>query len=87
MVERKSKKGRKFFGCSNYPDCDFVSWDEPLDEQCPLCGAFMVKSRGGKRCSNAECPAHATKEKTQPKKTVKKRKTTRTKKSGDGAES
>ncbi|MBD5560867.1 MAG: type I DNA topoisomerase [Clostridia bacterium] len=58
VVERKSKKGRLFYGCANYPECDFVSWDLPLDESCPECGAYMVKTRGrngGKKCSNPDC--------------------------------
>lgn len=43
ILVRKSRKGRKFFGCSNYPDCDFVSWFEPTNEKCGKCGSYMVK--------------------------------------------
>lgn len=39
VVERKSKKGRKFYGCARYPECDFVSWDKPVARQCPECAA------------------------------------------------
>ncbi|MDR9757511.1 MAG: type I DNA topoisomerase [Thermacetogeniaceae bacterium] len=42
IVVRRSRKGRKFFGCANYPECDFVSWDEPLPKYCPDCGHFLV---------------------------------------------
>ncbi|RKD34424.1 type I DNA topoisomerase [Thermohalobacter berrensis] len=59
IVERKSKKGRKFYGCSNYPDCKFVSWDEPVNEKCPECDGMMVLKRTKKgtyiKCTNKEC--------------------------------
>lgn len=47
VVERKSKKGgRRFYGCSRYPECDFVSWEKPVAEQCPNCGApYLVEKR------------------------------------------
>ena len=44
ILARKSKKGRKFFGCSNYPDCDFVSWFEPTKENCPNCSNMLLKN-------------------------------------------
>jgi len=48
VVERKSKRGRTFFGCANYPACDFVSWDRVIAEPCPECGAYVVaKSKRG----------------------------------------
>ncbi len=48
VVERKSKRGRTFFGCANYPACDFVSWDRVIPEPCPECGAYVVaKSKRG----------------------------------------
>jgi DNA topoisomerase-1 len=60
IVVRKSKRGRKFYGCERYPECDFVSWDMPVKEKCPDCGSFMVqkasKTSGSKIvCSNKEC--------------------------------
>ncbi|HHW15647.1 MAG TPA: type I DNA topoisomerase [Firmicutes bacterium] len=59
LVERKSKKGRTFFGCSAYPACDFVSWNEPVNEKCPACGHLLVKRRRGRNvvvaCVNPEC--------------------------------
>lgn len=60
VIVRKSKKGAKFYGCSNYPKCDFISWFEPIEKKCPKCGSYMVKrftkSRGNyQECSNKEC--------------------------------
>ncbi|CAH0119798.1 DNA topoisomerase 1 [Paenibacillus sp. CECT 9249] len=45
VVERRSKKGRIFYGCSRYPECDFVSWDKPVAKPCPNCGGLMVEKR------------------------------------------
>jgi DNA topoisomerase-1 len=60
ILERRSKKGTKFFGCSNYPECDFVSWFEPTDIKCSKCGTYMLKRYSKTKgeymeCSNAEC--------------------------------
>lgn len=60
IVVRKSKRGRKFYGCSNYPECDFVSWDMPIKDPCPKCGALMTEKSSranGKtvQCTNKEC--------------------------------
>lgn len=59
IVVRRSKKGRVFYGCSNYPKCDFVSWHEPTAEKCPKCGDIMTKrvTRKGTRlqCNNRDC--------------------------------
>jgi len=59
IIVRKTKKGRKFFGCSRYPECSFVSWDEPIAERCPECGSFMVKKFTKKglehKCTNEAC--------------------------------
>jgi DNA topoisomerase-1 len=43
VVERKTKRRRSFFGCSRYPDCDFMTWDKPVPEPCPQCGSIMVE--------------------------------------------
>ena len=43
IVERKSKRGTVFFGCNKYPDCDFVLWNEPIDEKCPKCNSLFTK--------------------------------------------
>lgn len=67
VLLRKSKKGKKFYGCSNYPECDFVSWFEPVDKKCPECGTYMVKKynkTNGEyfQCSNGECKHKVMKE-------------------------
>jgi DNA topoisomerase-1 len=54
VVERRSKKGRTFFGCSRYPECDFVSWNKPVETSCPRCGSYMVEM--GKK-GQVKCPA------------------------------
>ena len=59
VVERKSRKGRIFYGCANYPACDFVSWDRVVPEPCPVCGSYVtVKSRRG--VLTFECHADKT---------------------------
>lgn len=60
IVERRTKRGKVFFGCKNYPDCDFVTWDAPQKENCPVCSAFMLKHhyKNGRfvlYCSNDAC--------------------------------
>ncbi|MDP2858224.1 MAG: type I DNA topoisomerase [Bacillota bacterium] len=59
LVVRKTKKGRTFYGCSNYPACNFISWDRPLAQACPECGSLLVEKRARGRthiaCSNKEC--------------------------------
>lgn len=58
IVERRSKKSRIFYGCNQYPDCDFVSWDKPVPQPCPKCDAMMVekKRKGGAwiTCTNCD---------------------------------
>ncbi|MZQ81601.1 type I DNA topoisomerase [Paenibacillus sp. 5J-6] len=45
IVERRSKKGRVFYGCDQYPTCDFVSWDKPVNKPCPVCSSMMIEKR------------------------------------------
>lgn len=45
ILEKRTKKGRKFYGCSNYPECDFTAWNEPVSEKCPVCGGLQVKKK------------------------------------------
>ncbi|NOU93444.1 type I DNA topoisomerase [Paenibacillus sp. LMG 31456] len=45
IIERRSKKGRIFYGCDQYPGCDFVSWDKPVDRPCPKCASMMIEKR------------------------------------------
>jgi DNA topoisomerase-1 len=59
LIARKTKKGRKFYGCNKYPECSFVTWDEPVAEKCPECGSLMVKKYTKKgneyKCINDDC--------------------------------
>lgn len=57
VVERRSKKGRIFFGCDRYPECDFVSWDKPSPKPCPNCSSLMVekKSKQGVKLQCTSC--------------------------------
>ncbi|AGB40618.1 DNA topoisomerase I, bacterial [Halobacteroides halobius DSM 5150] len=59
VVKRKSKKGRTFYGCSNYPDCEFMTWHQPVEKKCPECGKFLVEKRTKKEtkryCINSDC--------------------------------
>jgi DNA topoisomerase-1 len=61
VAEKRSRKGKVFFGCNRWPDCNFVLWDRPVKEPCPMCARpFLVEKsskRGGKqlRCSDKEC--------------------------------
>ncbi len=60
LVERKSRKGRTFYGCSNYPDCDFMVWNKPINKKCPECNSLMVvknyKRKGTvHKCTNSDC--------------------------------
>ena len=63
LIKRKSKRGRVFYGCSEYPACDFVLWNQPVDKKCPVCGSIMIVKHYKKGpdkifCSNAECENH-----------------------------
>ena len=60
LMEKTSRKNRKFFGCERYPECDFVSWEMPVMDKCPQCGGYMVEKRGRKGeiwhlCVNETC--------------------------------
>lgn len=60
LMEKTSKKNRKFYGCEKYPDCDFVSWEMPISQRCPKCGHYMVEKRGKRGevihlCANETC--------------------------------
>lgn len=65
IVERKSKKGKKFFTCENAPGCDFLLWDQPIKTPCPICGGVMVKKYFKKgsitTCSNSGCSSNKNK--------------------------
>ena len=55
MLQRKSAKGRIYYGCGNYPTCTFMTWDEPVPETCPNCGATLFKKRGVLYCAKEGC--------------------------------
>jgi DNA topoisomerase-1 len=55
MVEKRSKRGRTFYSCANYPNCDFTSWSRPLKQPCPNCqGLLVVATRGTAKCTNCD---------------------------------
>ncbi|WP_431029461.1 type I DNA topoisomerase [Lysinibacillus sp. LZ02] len=64
VVERKSKTKRIFYGCNQYPECEFVSWDKPINRPCPKCSALLVEKKLKKgvqiQCTNAECDYEET---------------------------
>ena len=60
ILEKVSRKNRRFYGCENYPECDFVSWECPVNERCPKCGGYMTMkiNRKGETwhlCANEQC--------------------------------
>ena len=58
VIVRKTKRGRDFYGCSNYPKCDFVSWYQPTLEKCPQCGEILYKKKGKQSklfCAAQDC--------------------------------
>ena len=55
VVIKKTKKGRKFYGCEGNPECDFISWQKPSKEKCPECGSYMVEKGNKLACSNEQC--------------------------------
>ncbi|MBV9083517.1 MAG: type I DNA topoisomerase [Acidobacteriaceae bacterium] len=56
IVERRSKRGRTFYGCNRYPDCDFVAWGKPIPEKCPECGSSYLIEKWLKAGPVAQCP-------------------------------
>ncbi len=66
LVERRSKKGRLFFGCGSFPNCNFMTWGRPIDEKCPECESILIKKIRKKdtliQCSNKECKYKRTEE-------------------------
>lgn len=81
IIERKTKRGRVFYGCKEYPKCDFASWDPPAEEKCPACGKTMFQKKTKdqqKYCVTEGCEyslpdsEKKTESKTEPKTTAKK---------------
>ena len=54
IIERKTKRGKIFYGCNNYPKCKFASWDKPVEGKCPECGKYLVEKDGKIKCSSCE---------------------------------
>ena len=63
VVLRKTKKGRKYYGCEDNPECDFMSWAKPINEKCPKCGGYMVEKGNKKVCADEQCGYVEVKEK------------------------
>jgi len=60
LIVKRSKRGKIFYGCSEYPKCETVYWDKPVAEKCPQCGASFLLEKTTKkgttrRCANEEC--------------------------------
>ena len=90
IVERRTKRGKTFYGCQKYPECDFMTWDTPLKENCQTCGSFMVRQnfKNGRfvtMCGNEACITRVNEEKKKevekkkPKKKAASKKTAKTK--------
>ena len=54
ILEKKSKKGKLFYGCEGFPNCDFVSWDKPIGRQCPKCNHLLYEGKKGVMCGNCD---------------------------------
>jgi DNA topoisomerase-1 len=55
LVQRNTKKGKKFYGCGSFPKCKFMTWDEPTAENCPTCGKTLFKGKGKLHCLTENC--------------------------------
>ena len=55
IVLKKTQKGRKYYGCIDNPECDFMSWQKPSDKKCPVCGSYMVEKGNKLACSEKTC--------------------------------
>lgn len=65
VIEKRSKRGYKFYGCDRWPDCDFVTWDKPTNKTCPQCGKSLFKGKGGLLSCLAEGCGYSRKEKSK----------------------
>lgn len=55
VIIRRTKKGRRYYGCEGYPDCDFISWQKPSTEKCPQCGGYMLEKGNKLACADDKC--------------------------------
>ena len=65
IVLSKTKKGRRYYGCEDNPECDFMSWQKPSEEKCPKCGSYMVEKGNKLVCGNEQCGFVKNKEKDE----------------------
>ena len=65
VVLRKTKKGRKYYGCEDNPECDFMSWSKPVEEKCPKCGGYMTIKGNKVVCANEQCGYVTEKKQTE----------------------
>ena len=63
VVIKMTKKGRRYYGCIDYPECDFMSWGRPVDKKCPRCGGYMVEKGNKLACADEHCGYTEQKEK------------------------
>ena len=54
LIERKTKRGKIFYGCNNFPKCKTAYWDKPLNEKCPSCGSILLETKNGIKCSKCD---------------------------------
>ena len=55
VIIMRNKKGRIYYGCEGYPECDFISWNKPVEEKCKECGSYLVEKGKKIICSNEKC--------------------------------
>ena len=65
IVLRKTKKGRRYYGCEDNPTCDFMSWAKPVEKKCPTCGGYMVEKGAKLVCADNQCGYVEPKQRTE----------------------
>ena len=68
IVTRKTKKGRRYYGCEDNPECEFMSWQKPSVEKCPRCGSYMVEKGNKLLCGDGQCGYVENKENSKGRK-------------------
>ncbi len=66
VVLKKTRKGRQYYGCEDYPNCDFMSWQKPSATKCPRCGGYMVERGSKLTCADPNCGYVMEKAETEP---------------------
>ena len=54
IVEKRTKRGKIFYGCDQYPKCDFASWDKPILDRCPICNGILIEKKNEIQCLNCD---------------------------------